>query len=362
MVDCSSQKLAALMYTEDVGKKGGNNVASLIWANLTRLGIVGTTEPFKELNIVMDNCGGQNKNRMVLRLLFYLVKLGICIDARIIFLVRGHTKNDCDRLFNIMKKLYQKSNVYTPMDLEASVQHELIDYVMVEVGTFKDWDKMENTMIDKTTDIKANHCFLVTANRDNGNTMYMESCHESGNERAKRLVLPDYRDKSTATWYAAINALNIIAVVEILDIKWRELFDKWKRYIPIDDRPKWKYYNEDPGKERQQMVKKHTKESKTTRGQRTRTTEKNDMATVTTTRKRGRPPKKAKMAAKTTGKTAGKMAAKRRKNEESDDEYQDEDDDNYGKKPRHKLGPSVDSNVQLFKEPVVSCTLLISAL
>jgi hypothetical protein len=34
MVDCSTTRLAAMLYTEDVGKKGGNNVASLIWTNL----------------------------------------------------------------------------------------------------------------------------------------------------------------------------------------------------------------------------------------------------------------------------------------------------------------------------------------
>jgi hypothetical protein len=77
-----------MCYTEVVRKKRGNNVASLIWHNLTRLGIVGTAEPFKDLNIVLDNCGGQNKNRMVLRILFYLVrKQEDCyIKARLVFL------------------------------------------------------------------------------------------------------------------------------------------------------------------------------------------------------------------------------------------------------------------------------------
>ena len=41
LVDCSTDpiRLAAMLYTKDVAKKGGNNVASLMWSNLERLGI-----------------------------------------------------------------------------------------------------------------------------------------------------------------------------------------------------------------------------------------------------------------------------------------------------------------------------------
>jgi hypothetical protein len=124
----------------------------------------------------MDNCSGQNKNRMVLRMLHYLVKMKLAVDARAIFLVRGHTKNDCDWLLNLMKRNYRKSNnVYTPNDLQGSVAHEMIDTVMVDSSSFHDRDRQQDEIIDRTKDIKVNHCFLVSANRDNGNPMYMET-------------------------------------------------------------------------------------------------------------------------------------------------------------------------------------------
>ena len=56
---------------------------------------------------------------MVLRILPYLVKKNIAIDARINVLVQGHTKKDCDQLFNIMKKEYQESYA----DLTTCVNH-----------------------------------------------------------------------------------------------------------------------------------------------------------------------------------------------------------------------------------------------
>ena len=57
----------------------------------------------KEINFVFDNCGGQNKNRMVLRFMIMLAKLKMARVVRAIFLIKGHTKNDCDRMFNLLK-------------------------------------------------------------------------------------------------------------------------------------------------------------------------------------------------------------------------------------------------------------------
>jgi hypothetical protein len=66
IVDCSKERTthAAHTYFEADGKKDGNNVASMLWNELKRKGLT-TGEQVQEINIVMDNCAGQNKNRMV---------------------------------------------------------------------------------------------------------------------------------------------------------------------------------------------------------------------------------------------------------------------------------------------------------
>ena len=66
----------------------------------------------KELNVIMDNCGGQNKNKTVIRLCSYLQELGWFQDVNMIFLVKGHTKNEADRHFNLMKQDWRKRDVY----------------------------------------------------------------------------------------------------------------------------------------------------------------------------------------------------------------------------------------------------------
>jgi hypothetical protein len=67
----------------------------------------------KSLTIIMDNCTGQNKNRMVLRLPLYLVEMKYFLEVTIMFYMKGHTKNPCDQLFDEMKQEYRINQVYT---------------------------------------------------------------------------------------------------------------------------------------------------------------------------------------------------------------------------------------------------------
>jgi hypothetical protein len=80
-------------------------VASLIlkMLRLPEINLLDKDEAGGELNFILDNCSGQNKNQMVLRLANLLVELGMFKLVNFLFLVRGHTKNPCDRMFNILK-------------------------------------------------------------------------------------------------------------------------------------------------------------------------------------------------------------------------------------------------------------------
>ena len=52
----------AHVYHSGVGKKGADNVASLILKTLKKLNLLRDDEPGGVLNIIFDNCTGQNKN------------------------------------------------------------------------------------------------------------------------------------------------------------------------------------------------------------------------------------------------------------------------------------------------------------
>ena len=63
IVNYADEKMNAYCYHEGQGAKGGNNVCSLIYKNLEKLGIVKEWEesgkkPGRSLTLVFDNCGG----------------------------------------------------------------------------------------------------------------------------------------------------------------------------------------------------------------------------------------------------------------------------------------------------------------
>ena len=103
----------AYVYREGVAKKGANNVVSMIIKTLRDLNITREDSIGGELNIIFDNCSGQNKNNTVLKMLVLLTELGYFKQVNFIFLVVGHIKNSADHLFNALKKEYRKRNLFT---------------------------------------------------------------------------------------------------------------------------------------------------------------------------------------------------------------------------------------------------------
>ena len=75
IVDAGTQKLTEYLYQEREGGKGGNNTSSLL-IDYLKSRIIKEGNPFEELNIIMDNCAGQNKNRMMIKDGDFLVEKG----------------------------------------------------------------------------------------------------------------------------------------------------------------------------------------------------------------------------------------------------------------------------------------------
>jgi len=148
IVDCSVEPvhLHYYLYEEFVGRKGGNNVASLIMLYLQQRGFLQRSS--RKLVLVMDNCAGQNKNKMVLRLAPYLIERRFFQSVSFSFLVAGHTKNAADRLFNLAKSTYRQSNVYSMsmlMEAVTSAGKGAITCHRITTENMRDW----NAVFDK---------------------------------------------------------------------------------------------------------------------------------------------------------------------------------------------------------------------
>ena len=131
------------VYHEGIGKKGGTNVASLIVKTLQYINILKQSDPGGELNIIFDNCSGQNKNNTVLKLALWLKEMGYFKQVNFVFLIVAHMKNACDRLFNSLKHEYRKRNTFT-MDklIDALSVSRTISIIRTKHNDFLNYDAL----------------------------------------------------------------------------------------------------------------------------------------------------------------------------------------------------------------------------
>ena len=90
-----------------------------------------------------------------------LVNRGICRTARAVFLVKGHTENDCNRMHNLLKALCRNSNCYTPEQFYSFIEkaHDDITLTRAE-GHFYNFEKWEDKyMLHKVKGCSKNHYF-----------------------------------------------------------------------------------------------------------------------------------------------------------------------------------------------------------
>ena len=135
-----------------------------------------------ELNIVFDNCSGQNKNNTVLKYLLYLTELGYFKKVNFIFLIVGHTKNAADRLFNLLKKLYRLKNIYTMKELfEQLAACDFVSIDPTKVEDFHDWDTyLDLFYSDFRSKVKQNHIFSCSYESNRVANQLQVDLRESG--------------------------------------------------------------------------------------------------------------------------------------------------------------------------------------
>jgi hypothetical protein len=84
----SWNKLDCYAYRKFTGKKGSNNISSLLMHNLHRHGMLQWYSPAERLTTIIENCGGHNKNNNVLRLAAYLAEMKYFRNVE--FMIRFH--------------------------------------------------------------------------------------------------------------------------------------------------------------------------------------------------------------------------------------------------------------------------------
>ena len=96
-----------------MGGRGANNIVSGFYMELERRGYFKEGSKIGHLVLAADNCGGQNKNKTMIRFCNWVVESRFATKLTLLFLVKGHTKNLCDRMFNLVKVTYHNRNIYS---------------------------------------------------------------------------------------------------------------------------------------------------------------------------------------------------------------------------------------------------------
>jgi hypothetical protein len=159
-------------------------------------------KPGARLTLIFNNCAGQNKNNNVLRLALYLVEAGLFLEVEIIFYIRGHTKNACDRMYNEMKFCFHKSQVMT-YDKALTLFSSLPNVHMLDAkkADFKAYGHFVNLLYKKfpTGKIFKNHIFV--ASKIDNNLLMKTSTHDGFPMETLDMVRHVYvPDANRAVW------------------------------------------------------------------------------------------------------------------------------------------------------------------
>ena len=243
-------RMNAYIWREFEGDRGANNIASCLLMDLKRRGWMSRPN-FSELTYIADNCGGQNKNKVVVRFLMWLVENRVFPRVRIFFLVKGHTKNAADRMFNLLKMTYHCKDIYTYDQLHATLEtNQYVDVFKMRPNHFHDHLKWQDQYYKAPAggEFKQTHVFTIcaancgiTTNTTNvTSTLLLKQDHNEATIRLNDL-LPTTKSKKARRLDPEVRAREIAKMEENLiqlvptglkPIKQVELWKKWGPLIP----------------------------------------------------------------------------------------------------------------------------------
>lgn len=120
--DLADDSASMYVYTEDVAKKGANDVTSMILHYLNNKDL-----RHSHLVIFSDGCSGQNKNHIMVYFQYMLVhSLKLFKKVTHVFPIRGHSFLPNDQDFALIEKKKRRNSPEVPEDWDALIQEARI--------------------------------------------------------------------------------------------------------------------------------------------------------------------------------------------------------------------------------------------
>lgn len=170
--DCNKGYMC--MWDESVMKRGGSEIASCV-LNVLNKGILYRNK----LVIWSDNCAGQNKNRMMILLMIFLVRTTKMFEEITHkFLSPGHSFLSCDRDFAVIEQRKRKTKAFVPSDLHKIVESARINnpFVVVPMSeeVFFDFHSAADKFID-TRKLQISKVKYIRVRRDDLPYIYVRN-------------------------------------------------------------------------------------------------------------------------------------------------------------------------------------------
>ncbi|KAE9247762.1 hypothetical protein PF002_g6108 [Phytophthora fragariae] len=118
------------VYDESTAGKGTDEVNSMLHHFTKKIVL---PNGHRQLTIYADNCGGQNKNNYVLKMLLAVAQMGELERVELKVFVNGHTKNAVDRGFGHVRKKFAKEGVWTTAKLREVVNSASVSSALVHI-------------------------------------------------------------------------------------------------------------------------------------------------------------------------------------------------------------------------------------
>ena len=137
-----------------------------------------------EIAVLVYNCGGQNKNNVMIRFMNMINERGFFGTATLYFYIKGHTKNCCDCAFNSLKVLYRKQNVFAfEKCCENLNTSNNVEVIQMFHETFFDLESFMNDLYNRTDPKTANINNAFQLKKDSAHIGYCKEFHDKAESK-----------------------------------------------------------------------------------------------------------------------------------------------------------------------------------
>ena len=100
------------LWDEMNGNRGSNEIASCLFDFCNRAAEAGV----QFIDFFSDNCGGQNRNRLVAAMLHHVVQATQLEEITVNYLVKGHTENQADTIHSMVEAKKASAKLFLPSE------------------------------------------------------------------------------------------------------------------------------------------------------------------------------------------------------------------------------------------------------